>query len=330
MADQPVAAIEGQQHLAQRLLAAGVILGGQGIFTVDAQHRQRGAQFVGGLVGELLLPLYGVRQGVHQAVDLRHQGRQLLGLDGQVERAQVGGMALADCLGELIQWSQPPGDQPPQQAEQEGQGDEERQHGQGGHLAGQLPPLVIPLRDYEPGVLILVVEGEGAPLVVILGLAVEAALQGGQGLLRRIGRAQQYGALLVEQLEVEVVLELVAVGGELVVPPQLAEAALLLMGVGGHGLLPLLVDGPVAGQFAALLQITAEQLVGDAGGLGETGIEQLFHLVVGFQVADEAADGQAEADQGQDAGEQEAANGADATHRAGIPLLPGVSGCGTM
>ena len=154
---------------------------------MDAQHRQRGAQLVGRLVGELFLPLYGVSQGVHQPIDLRHQRRQLLGLDGQVERAQVGRMALADGLGQLVQRSQATLHQPPEQDEQEGQGDEERQHGQGGHLAGQLPSLVIALRDDEPGVLILVVEGEGAPLVVILGLAVEAAFQGGQGLLRRIG-----------------------------------------------------------------------------------------------------------------------------------------------
>ena len=87
-----------------------------------------------------------------------------------------------------------------------------------------------------------------------------------------------------------------------------------------HGLLPLLIDGAVARQIAALFQIAVEQLVGDAGGLGQTGIKQLLHLVIGLQIADEAADGEADADQGQDAGEQEAADGADATHGAGYPL----------
>ena len=75
---------------------------------------------MGRLVGELFLPLYGVSQGVHQPIDLRHQRRQLLGLDGQVERAQVGRMALADGLGQLVQRSQATLHQPPEQDEQEG------------------------------------------------------------------------------------------------------------------------------------------------------------------------------------------------------------------
>ena len=297
---------------------------------MDAQHREGGAQLVGGLVGELFLPIQSVSEGVHQPVDLPHQRRQLLGLDGQVEGTQVGGVALADGLGQLVQRSQATGDQPPQQAEQEGQGDEERQHGEGGHLAGQLAAFVIPLRHDEPGLFTFVVEGKGAPLVVILGLAVEAPLQGGQRLGRGIGRAQQHGALLAQQLEVEVVLEFMAIGGELVVLAELEEAALLDVGRLGDGLHPLLVHGAVARQLAALLEIAAEQLVGDAAGLGETGIKQLFHFVVGLQVADKAADGEAEADQGQDAGEQETADGTDTAHGAEAPLAPWTSSWGTM
>ena len=38
----------------------------------------------------------------------------------------------------------------------------------GGHLAGQLAAFVIPLRHDEPGLFTFVVEGKGAPLVVIL------------------------------------------------------------------------------------------------------------------------------------------------------------------
>ena len=161
--------------------------------------------------------------------------------------------------------------------------------------------------------------------MVILGFAVEAPLQGGQRLGRGIGRAQQHGALLAQQLEVEVVL-----GGELVVLAELEEAALLDVGRFGDGLHPLLVHGAVARQLAALLEIAAEQLVGDAGGLGETGIKQLFHFVVGLQVADKAADGEAEADQGQDAGEQETADGTDTAHGAEAPLAPWTSSWGTM
>ena len=111
---------------------------------------------------------------------------------------------------------------------------------------------------------------------------------------------------------------------------ELEEAALLDVGRLGDGLHPLLVHGAVARQLAALLEIAAEQLVGDAGGLGETGIKQLFHFVVGLQVADKAADGEAEADQGQDAGEQETADGTDTAHGAEAPLAPWTSSCGTM
>ncbi len=120
-------------------------------------------------------------------------------------------------------------------------------------------------------------------------------------------------ALLAQQLEVEVALEFVAEGGELPVLPPQVEAGVLLPLI-RVVLLPVLIDGTVGGQFAILLQITAEQLVGDAGGLGETGIEQLLHLVVGLQITDEGADGQAGADQRQDAGEQEAADGAGTRH----------------
>ena len=92
---------------------------------MDAQYRQRGVRssWAASLVN--CSPDPGCRQGVHQAVDLPHQRRQLLGLDGQVERAQVGGVPLADGLRQQVQRGQATGDQPPQQAEQEGQGDEE-------------------------------------------------------------------------------------------------------------------------------------------------------------------------------------------------------------
>ncbi len=313
LAQQPIAAIERQQHLLQGVLTALGILGGQRVLAVDAQHRQRGAQLVGRLVGELLLPLYGVGKGVHQPVDLVGERGQLLSPDLQVERAQVGRVALTDGLGQLAQRRQPAGDEPPQQAEQEGQGDEQRQHGQGGHLAGQLAALVVPLRHDEPGLRILVVEGEGAPLVVVLGDAVEAGGQRAEGLAGGAGGAQQYAALLAQQLEVEVALELVAEGGDLSVFPPQVEALVFLPRL-RVALLPLLIDGAVGGQLAVLFQIAAEQLVGDAGRLGEPCIEQLLHFVARFQIADEGADGQAGADQRQDAGEQKAADGAGTRH----------------
>ena len=103
LAVQPIAAIEGQEHLAQGLLPALLILGRHGVLAVDAQHREGRAQLVGGLVGELFLPIQGVSEGVHQPVDLTHQRRQLLGLDGEIEGAQVGGMTLADGLRQLVQ-----------------------------------------------------------------------------------------------------------------------------------------------------------------------------------------------------------------------------------
>ncbi|MNE65688.1 hypothetical protein D3C80_1611930 [compost metagenome] len=39
LADQPIAAIEGQQHLAQRLLPSGIVLGRHHVLAVNAQHR---------------------------------------------------------------------------------------------------------------------------------------------------------------------------------------------------------------------------------------------------------------------------------------------------
>ena len=70
---------------------------------MDAQYREGRAQLVGGLVGELFLSIQGVSEGVHQPVDLPHQRRQFLGLDGEIEGAQVGGMTLADGLRQLVQ-----------------------------------------------------------------------------------------------------------------------------------------------------------------------------------------------------------------------------------
>ena len=321
LAQQAVAAIEGQQHLAQRLAPARFILRRQGVFAVDPQHRQRCAQFVGRLVGELLLPLQGVGQGVHQPVDLPHQRRQFLGLDGQIEGAQVGGVTLADGLGQLAQRRQTAGDQPPQQAEQEGEGDEEWQHGEGGHLAGQLSPLVISLRDDEPGLLALVEEGEGAPVMAISTHSVKADGQLAEQLGWCAGGAQQQPPLAIGQLEGEIAFKFVAVGGQL--PVLATEIESLLLGVAAGVLLgPVLVEGAIGGQCLGLLEVVGQQLVGDAGRLGKTGIKQLLHLVARLQITDEGAEGQADADQGQYAGEQEAADGAGAVHGADASLVP--------
>ncbi len=43
LADQAIAAIQGQEHLAQRLFATRLVFGRHGILAVDTQHRQRGA-----------------------------------------------------------------------------------------------------------------------------------------------------------------------------------------------------------------------------------------------------------------------------------------------
>ncbi len=295
---------------------------------MDAQYRQRRAQLVGRLVGKLLLPLYGVGQSVHQAVDLVGERGQLLGADLQVERAQVGRMTFAYGLCQQSQRRQATGDEPPQQTEQEGQRDEQWQHGKGSHLAGQFTALVIPLCHDEPGMLVLVVEGKGAPLMPVFFYRVEAGGQLDQGLVRGARGAQQYAALLIEQLKVEIALELVSKGGQLPVLSSQIEAGVLLPLV-RVVLFPLFIDGAVGGQGAVLIQIAAEQLVGDAGGLSETSIEQLLHLVARLQITDKGADGQAGTHQRQYAGEQKAADGAGVIHAKGS-LCCGCSESGDM
>ncbi len=118
-----------------------------------------------------------------------------------------------------------------------------------------------------------------------------------------------------------------AVGGDLPILAGQVEAGIFLPLIGVLRL-PLLIDGAVGGQLPLLGHVAGQQLVGDAGRLGEAGIKQLLHFVARLHVADKGADGKTQAHQRQDTGEQKAANGAGTFHRAGVRL--GCSSWGMM
>ncbi len=131
---------------------------------------------------------------------------------------------------------------------------------------------------------------------------VKADGQGDQRLIRGAGSAQQQAALFIEQLEVEIAFELVAVGGDLPILAGQVEAGVFLPLIGILRL-PLLIDGAVGGQLPLLGHIAGQQLVGDARRLGEAGIKQLLHFVARLHVADKGADGETQTHQRQDTGE---------------------------
>jgi hypothetical protein len=249
--------VASPDKVAQGMLPAGVIGGGQSHLGLRFQAGQRGPQFMGGVGGKAAFLLEASRYSVEQAVDPFHKGqhfgRQVV--DGQ--RGELVGRTLLDLGGHPLHRADPLAHRQPDQDGEERQSHQQGTEEAGGDGAGQLIPGGHAFSHLHHGLTTLAPGGKDPPALALDRAVGQAVLGDAQWLGRGVGGMEPQS----------------------VVDPYLeGDPATVSVQVRSVGLLDHLI-------LVSMLVLEISTCLGDqqGGSLDQVGVEQFLRLMPGLQ-----------------------------------------------